>query len=75
MVITTATTRSVASLVQKVSSSTDASEITMISAERIRSVRMAPEISSRSASGPTSATGFSWSSCPLNRCQILWAPS
>lgn len=51
-------------------------EITMISALRMRSVRMAPAVIFFSASGPCSAAGF-FSAWPLeNRCSpMASAPS
>ncbi len=58
------------------SSSTSLSEITMISADRMKSVRMAPEMVFDSASGPCRAAGTScsWSSL-RNAWMTLWAPS
>ncbi len=48
----------------------------MISAERMKSVRIAPETVAASASGPCSATGSSWSWSSWRRAWItLWAPS
>ena len=54
MVMTNATTTRIASRAQKLSSATSSSAITMISADRIRSVRTAPATIRFSASGPIS---------------------
>ena len=79
MVITNATTMRIDNRAQKPSSTTSSSAITMISAERIRSVRTAPEIIRFSASGPISTLGAgrspTWSSWWEIRSQTFSAPS
>ena len=76
MVMRTATTIKMAALEANGSSITSLRAITMISPERMKSVRMAPAMVSRSTSGPRAAAGtsWSWSSC-LRAWTILWAPS
>ena len=75
IVMTNATTTRIASRDQNGSVATSASAITMISADRMRSVRTAPAIIFFSASGLTSVAGSSGSWWPETRCQIFSAPS
>ena len=76
-----ATTTMIAARDQKLSPATSSREITMISAERIRSVRMAPEMRVFSVSAGLPAATFSSASsswCPWpgpNFSQIFSAPS
>ena len=56
-------------------SATSLRAITMISAERMKSVRMAPAVIWRSASSPTVAVGAAWLSCPEIRPHTFSAPS
>ncbi len=57
------------------SSATSLREMTMISAERMKSVRIAPVTIVFSCSGPSSATGSAWPSWPRIFSQIFSAPS
>ena len=57
------------------SSATSLSAITMISVERMKSVRIAPVTTAFSASGPWTADGSPWASCPRSAAQTFSAPS
>ena len=57
------------------SSDTSFSAMTMISAERMKSVRIAPVTIAFSCSGPSSTTGSAWPSWPRIFSQIFSAPS
>ena len=72
--IATATTSRITARGSSDSSATSLRAITMISAERMKSVRIALETMLSSASGPTSAAS-SCSSWPLSRSQTFSAPS
>jgi hypothetical protein len=63
MVMTMATTTRMISRGQNDWSATSFSAITMISADRMKSVRIAPAVICFSASAPTVAVGAAWLSC------------
>ena len=71
-----ATTTRVIARIQKPSSAISLSEMTMISAERMKSVRMAPPTILSSWFSPLIAAGASFTlECPLTASQIFSAPS
>ena len=74
-VMTNATTTRMMNRGQNDWSATSFSAMTMISAERMKSVRMAPAVICFSASSPTVAVGAAWASCPGNQPQTFSAPS
>ena len=77
-VMTKATTTRMMKRGQNDWSATSLSAITMISADRMKSVRIAPEVICFSASSPTVAVGAAWASwpaCPGNQPTTFSAPS
>ncbi len=74
-VMTTATTRRISRRGTNGWSATSLRAITMISAERMKSVRMAPVTMKRSASSPEAAAGVSCAGCPRSLPSTFSAPS